>query len=79
MKIRFLILLLCLLMPSACTLDRREYEELKAAQDEYRAQLQDLRQANETINRNITAAFQELEALRSQLAALPPRPLRPGS
>jgi chromosome segregation ATPase len=54
-------------------MDRWEYEELKATQEDYRAQLTETRQANETINRNITAAFKELETLKAQLAAIPPR------
>ncbi|MDR1576875.1 MAG: hypothetical protein LBT86_01420 [Deltaproteobacteria bacterium] len=61
------------LLASGCVLDRREYEELKATQEEYRAQLTELRQTNETINRNITAAYIELESLKTQLAAIPPR------
>ncbi|MDR0548905.1 MAG: hypothetical protein LBI10_05785 [Deltaproteobacteria bacterium] len=69
-KIFFFALLIGFLLPS-CALDRREYEELKATQEEYRAQLAELRQANETINRNITAAIQELDALKAQLAAVP--------
>jgi cell division protein FtsB len=59
-----------------CAMDRREYEDLKATQEEFRAQLNELRQANETINRNITAAIQELDALKAQLAAIPPKARR---
>jgi predicted nucleic acid-binding Zn-ribbon protein len=71
-KIILFALFIGLLAPG-CALDRREYEELKATQEEFRAQLAELRQANETINRNIAAAIQELDALRAQLAAIPPR------
>jgi cell division protein FtsB len=74
-KLLSLALFLLFLAP-ACALDRREYEELKNTQDEFRAQLAELRQANETINRNITVAIQELEALKAQLAAIPPRTRR---
>ncbi|MDR1873319.1 MAG: hypothetical protein LBS60_15585 [Deltaproteobacteria bacterium] len=74
-KLLYLALFLFFLVPG-CALDRREYEELKATQDEFRAQLAELRQANETINRNITVAIQELEALKAQLAAIPPRTRR---
>jgi chromosome segregation ATPase len=76
MKYILLFLMSSLFLTAGCTLDRREYDELKATQDEYRAQLLELRQANETINRNIRAAYQELEALKAQLAAVPVRPPR---
>jgi hypothetical protein len=54
-------------LPS-CTLDSQEYENLKNLRDEYRAQIADLRQANETINRNIMATYLELETLKARLA-----------
>ncbi|MDR3155333.1 MAG: hypothetical protein LBW85_13975 [Deltaproteobacteria bacterium] len=52
----------------ACTLDSEEYESLKSLRDEYRVQIADLRQANETINRNILATYLELESLKARLA-----------
>jgi hypothetical protein len=70
---KFFWLAFFILLVPGCGLDRREYEELKATQDEFRAQLVELRQTNETINRNIAAAFMELETLKAQLAAIPPR------
>jgi hypothetical protein len=36
--------------------------------DEYLSQLTEIRQTNETINRNIASAYQELEVLRNRLA-----------
>ncbi|MDR2613364.1 MAG: hypothetical protein LBG06_11315 [Deltaproteobacteria bacterium] len=62
-----LALLPLLFLPS-CTLDSQEYENLKGLRDEYRAQIADLRQANETINRNILATYLELESLKARLA-----------
>jgi predicted nucleic acid-binding Zn-ribbon protein len=60
--------LFALLALGACTLDSQEYENLKSLRDEYRAQIADLRQANETINRNILATYMELESLEARLA-----------
>jgi cell division protein FtsB len=74
-KILLFALFFSFLAPG-CALDRREYEDLKATQEEFRAQLSELRQANETINRNIAAAIQELDALKDQLAAIPPKTRR---
>jgi hypothetical protein len=51
-----------------CTLDSREYESLKALKEEYLVRIAELRQANDTINRNITATYLELEALKARLA-----------
>jgi hypothetical protein len=56
-----------LAVPS-CTLDSQDYENLKHIRDEYRIQIADLRQANETINRNILATYLELESLQARLA-----------
>jgi uncharacterized coiled-coil DUF342 family protein len=50
----------------SCTGDRAEYDRLKALRDEYRAELTQLRQANDTINKNITSAYQELENLQAR-------------
>ncbi|MDR1165864.1 MAG: hypothetical protein LBO66_08375 [Deltaproteobacteria bacterium] len=68
-KILFLLLGAFSFLPlSACTLDTHEYEELKALKEEYITQIQELRLANETINRNITATYLELEALKARLS-----------
>jgi hypothetical protein len=56
------------LSATSCTLDSQDYENLKHIRDEYRIQIADLRQANETINRNILATYQELESLKSRLS-----------
>jgi hypothetical protein len=56
------------LAAASCTLDSQDYENLKNIRDEYRIQIADLRQANETINRNILATYQELESLQARLA-----------
>ncbi|MDR1039481.1 MAG: hypothetical protein LBR80_04805 [Deltaproteobacteria bacterium] len=61
-----LALLAALFVPS-CTLDSQDYENLQQIRDEYRIQIADLRQANETINRNILATYQELELLKARL------------
>jgi uncharacterized coiled-coil DUF342 family protein len=53
---------------SGCTLDSREYDELKALKEEYLVQIAELRQANDTINRNITATYVELDALKTRLS-----------
>ena len=59
--------LLGLILFAGCTLDSREYEQLKALKDEYLVQIAELRQANDTINRNITATYQEMEDLKEKL------------
>jgi hypothetical protein len=53
---------------ASCTLDSKDYEDMKHIRDEYRLQIADLRQANETINRNILATYQELDSLKARLA-----------
>jgi hypothetical protein len=59
---------LAALSPASCTLDTSDYENLKHIRDEYRLQIADLRQSNETINRNILATYVELETLKARLA-----------
>jgi uncharacterized coiled-coil DUF342 family protein len=63
-----IILMTVVLALPACGLNRTEYERLRAMRDEYLAQLSEIRQNNETINRNIASAYQELEVLRNRLA-----------
>ena len=63
-----ILLCLCPGLLAGCTLDSREYEDLKAHKEEYLVQIAELRQANETINRNITATYAELEDLKARLA-----------
>ncbi|MDR2338884.1 MAG: hypothetical protein LBF40_01925 [Deltaproteobacteria bacterium] len=60
--------LLCLSLAQGCTLDSREHEELRSLREEYLVRIAELRQANDTINRNITATYLELEALKVRLA-----------
>jgi hypothetical protein len=62
-----LALALFLGLTAGCTLDSREHDELKALKEEYLVQISELRQANDTINRNITATYLELEALKARL------------
>jgi hypothetical protein len=40
---------------------------MRGIRDEYLAQLAEIRQANDTINRNIITAYQELAVLRTRL------------
>jgi uncharacterized coiled-coil DUF342 family protein len=64
---RFAILLALMLAAAGCGLNRSEFDRMRAVRDEYLAQLAEVRQANDTINRNIVSAYQELEVLRARL------------
>ena len=65
---RLAIALAITVLLSGCGLNRTEYEKMRALRDEYIAQLSEIRQANEIINRNIVSAYQELDVLRTSLA-----------
>jgi uncharacterized coiled-coil DUF342 family protein len=60
------ILTVLYLVP-ACANNRAEYERLRSIRDDYLTQLSELRQANDTINNNIIAAYQEIENLKNLL------------
>jgi uncharacterized coiled-coil DUF342 family protein len=61
-----LVFVVFLLIPG-CGLNRSEYDKMRGIRDEYLAQLAEIRQANDTINRNIISAYQELKVLRARL------------
>jgi septal ring factor EnvC (AmiA/AmiB activator) len=63
-----LFMLLSLPGLSSCTFDDKEYEDLLVLREEYLTQIAELRQEIETMNRNITVTYQELETLRARLA-----------
>jgi hypothetical protein len=62
------LIVLALLALPGCGMNRTEYEKMRALRDEYLAQLSEIRQSNEIINRNIVQAYQELDVLRTRLA-----------
>jgi hypothetical protein len=64
---------LSLVLFSACTFDTQEYDELKNLREEYIAEINELRQMNEILNRNITATYLELESLKARLAEMEKR------
>ncbi|MDR1296705.1 MAG: hypothetical protein LBO05_04880 [Deltaproteobacteria bacterium] len=61
-----MMLLLPTMLPG-CGLNKAEYDKMRAIRDEYLAQLAETRQVNDTINRNIASAYQELVVLRARL------------
>ncbi|MDR1110437.1 MAG: hypothetical protein LBP92_07030 [Deltaproteobacteria bacterium] len=62
-----LLAVLALVAAPGCGLNRSEYDRMRDIKNEYLAQLAEIRQANETINRNILSAYQELGVLRARL------------
>ncbi|MDR1310086.1 MAG: hypothetical protein LBL95_09375 [Deltaproteobacteria bacterium] len=62
-----LLAILALVPVPGCGLNRSEYDRMRDIRNEYLAQLAEIRQANETINRNILSAYQELGVLRARL------------
>jgi hypothetical protein len=67
MKIILVCLLLVFFALPGCGYNRAEYERMKSLRDEYLTELAEARQTNEIINRNIFAAYQEIEVLRNRL------------
>jgi uncharacterized coiled-coil DUF342 family protein len=68
MRAPHLLIALALLLLPGCGLNRTEYEKMRALRDEYLSQLAEIRQSNETVNRNIVSAYQELDVLQTRLA-----------
>jgi regulator of replication initiation timing len=60
--------LLAVSLTASCTVDGDEYDRAESLRNEYRDQLAKLRQMNETMSKNITAAYLELETLKERLA-----------
>jgi cell division protein FtsB len=53
---------------TACVADSEEFDAAERQRDEYRAQLRELYQTNDALNREITGLYAECAALSSQLA-----------
>ncbi|MDR2350428.1 MAG: hypothetical protein LBF41_07410 [Deltaproteobacteria bacterium] len=66
-RIFFALAVPLLLLASSCDFDSKEQEDLKLLREEYLTQIAELRQSIETMNRNITVTYQELETLRARL------------
>ncbi len=62
--------LLLVLNLGACVVDDAEYDEALRQRDEYRAQLRELYQNNDTLNRQIAGVYAECEALSDKLALI---------
>jgi hypothetical protein len=62
----FLAILIFILSPG-CGLNRAEYDRMRDIRNGYITQLSEIRQANETISRNIMSAYKEIEVLKSRL------------
>jgi hypothetical protein len=62
-----LMFLLTALLSQGCGLDRSEYDRMREIRTDYMAQLAEIRQDNETISRNITSAYKEIEVLEARL------------
>jgi hypothetical protein len=58
---------LTLVLAPACGLNRNEYDRLRDIRSDYIAQLSEIRQANETIGRNISSTYKEIEVLKTRL------------
>jgi hypothetical protein len=56
-----------LALSPGCGLNRTEHDRLRDIHSEYLAQLAEIRQANETISRNIASAYKEIEVLNARL------------
>jgi hypothetical protein len=61
------MMLTTMALAGSCGLDRTERDAMRSLKDQYLAELSEIRQANDTINRNIISAYQELELLRTRL------------
>lgn len=62
------VALLLALNLTACVVDDEEYGAAERQRDEYRAQLQQMYQVNDQLNREITGAYADCETLSDKLA-----------
>ncbi|MDR2368063.1 MAG: hypothetical protein LBF58_08150 [Deltaproteobacteria bacterium] len=58
---------LTLTLTPGCGLNRSEYDRQRDIRGEYLSQLSEIRQANETIGRNISSTYKEIAVLRIRL------------
>jgi peptidoglycan hydrolase CwlO-like protein len=61
-------LMACLAFLPSCSLNDKERQALVSSRDDLRNQINELRQSNETISRNITSAYAEMEELKARIA-----------
>lgn len=66
----FLFTLILALLTVGCLVDNDDYNQTSREIDEYQVKLQNMRLANDQLNREIIAVYDECDALNSQLAIL---------
>lgn len=66
----FLFTLILALLTVGCLVDNDDYNQTSREIEEYQVKLQNMRLANDQLNREIIAVYDECEALNSQLAVL---------